>query len=105
MAASYVVASSTQSGFASSLAANKKSQKYAGLDPLYSFQPVSLENLGPACPSTTAFLSILGRKITAVSGDTKEHLFLRQRLSVCLVRFNAILLTESFADNFSSLDE
>ena len=105
LAASYVVASSTQIGFASTTAADRKSQKYLGLDPLYRFQPVSLENLGPVCPSTNLFFSVLGRKISSVSGDPKETLYLRQRLSICLQRYNAILLKQSFIDNFPPLDE
>jgi hypothetical protein len=105
LAASYVDASSTQSGFASTSAAARKTLKYQGLSPQYIFQPVSLETLGSACPSTSAFLAEVGHKISAVSGDPKETAFLRQRLSLCIQRFNAVILKNSFVDGDEGLDE
>ena len=105
LADSYLEASSTQSGFASEAAAARKVAKYQGLSALYTFQPVSLENLGPACSSTSAFLSEIGRKISLVSGDPKEGAYLRQRLSMCLQRFNSIILSQSFVDSGPGIDE
>jgi len=46
--------------------------------------------------SAYEFLEILGRKITDVSGDRREVLFLFQTLSVIVQRFNAALFRDTF---------
>jgi len=60
------------------------------------FQPIALETLGANNSSAGEFLADLGRKISDVSGETREGLFLFQRLSIVLQRYNAIVLHESF---------
>jgi len=60
------------------------------------FQLIAFETLGAINSSTGEFLADLGRKISGVSGETREGLFLFQRLSTVLQRYNAILLHESF---------
>jgi len=42
------------------------------------------------------FIEILGRKITDVSGDSREVSFLFQRLSVITQRFKAALFCDTF---------
>jgi len=39
---------------------------------------------------------ILGQRISVLSGDDREHLFLFQRISVAIQRFNAVLLHDGF---------
>ena len=48
--------------------------------------------------SARAFLDDLGRQISVLSGDDREHLFLFQRISVVVAiqRFNAVLLHDGF---------
>jgi len=41
----------------------------------------------------------LGRRLSSATGDDQEGLFLFQRLSVTLQRFNAILLHHSFVES------
>ena len=67
----------------------------------YTFQPITLETLGPISESAAEFLNDLGHKITSVCADDKEgqFLFQRLRLSVGLQRFNAILPHESFGSD------
>ena len=96
LADSYLEDSSTQIGFASESAAAKKVAKYADLPQRFTFQPVALENLGPVSSSTLKFLSEVGRRISQKSGDPNEESFLWQRISICLQRFNAIMLHQSF---------
>ena len=60
------------------------------------FQPVSVENLGPFSSSTLDLLRDLGRRISHISGDDREVLFLFQRISVTIQRFNSVLLHDSF---------
>ena len=105
LADSYLKVSSTRAGSASESAAAKKMLKYAGLSAEFSFQPVSLESLGPACSSTAAFISDLGRRIASVSGEQREESFLWQRLSICLQRYNSILLHQSFVELTPEPDE
>ena len=50
------------------------------------FQPVLVENLGPFSSSTLDFLRDLGRRISHISGDDREVLFLFQRISVTIQR-------------------
>ena len=105
LADSYLEASSTQAGSASESASARKVTKYMGLPSDFSFQPVALESLGPACSSTAAFISDLGRRIAVVSGEPREELFLWQRISICLQRYNAVLLHQSFINQEEALDE
>jgi len=104
LADSYVEASSTLAGSASELAASKKVIKYADLSKDYILQPISLESLGTASSSTAAFISELGRRISSVTGEPSEESHLWQRLSVCLMRFNAILLHQSFVESDAEPD-
>src|SRR3989442_3646663 len=56
LADSYLDASSIRAGTASESASARKVMKYTGLSLQFSFQPVALESLGPACSSTAAFI-------------------------------------------------
>ena len=96
LADSYVGEAAVTAGSTAELAASRKMAKYVSLAPETLFQPVALESLGVACSSTTSFVEALGRKIGEVSGDPAEVAHLWQRLSICLVRFNAIMLHYSF---------
>jgi len=60
------------------------------------FQPVAIETLGPLNASAVNFLSEVGRRLTSLSGDSRETSFLFQRLSMLIQRFNSSLITDSF---------
>jgi len=105
LAESYVSASATRAGSAAELAATKKTTKYSGLGRGIVFQPVSFESLGPASEGTASFVTLLGKRIGAVSGDPAEPMYLRQRLSICLTRYNAVLLHYSFVEQDRDWDE
>jgi len=68
----------TGAGLVADQAADRKTAKYADLTAQYVFQPVSAENLGPFSSSTLDFLRDLGRRISHISGDDREVLFLFQ---------------------------
>jgi len=55
--------------------ATKKYQKYSELSMAYLFLPIAVETLGPMNDSVYEFFEILGRKITDVSGDSREVSF------------------------------
>jgi len=42
------------------------------------------------------FLSEVGRRLTSLSGDSRETSFLFQRLSMLIQRFNSALIMDSF---------
>ena len=77
-------------------AANRKLSKYAEHASDYICQPIAVENLGSFDSSTSSFLSNLGNKIRASSGEDKETSFLFQRISALIQRFNSVLLHDSF---------
>ena len=60
------------------------------------FVPVTLETLGAIARCSLDFLSEVGRRLSAATGDVRETAFLFQRISVALQRFNAVLVHKSF---------
>ena len=105
LASSYVDGAARNAGFAAELASSRKVTKYAGLPPGTLFQPIALESLSVACSATSAFIEELGRRISGMSGNPAESIHLWQRLSICLVRFNAIMLHLSFIEGEQEPDE
>jgi len=97
LAGSYVDTAATGAGLVADQAADRKTVKYADLRAQYVFQPVSVENLGSFSSSTLDFLRDLDRRISHISGDDREVLFLFQRISVTIQRFNSVLLHDSFS--------
>ena len=93
---SSVVSPPHTAGGAADLAASSKEVKYADLPSSYTFQPLAFETLGPLSSSTTVFLTELGRRLSASTGEPRETDFLFQRLSIAVQRFNAVLIQETF---------
>ena len=60
------------------------------------FVPIALETLGALAPCSLDFLTEVGRRLSAATGDAQETAFLFQRISVALQRFNAVLIHETF---------
>ena len=79
--------------------------KYTDLCSQYEFVPVAIETLGPLNSKATAFLSDLGRRITASTADPRETGFLYQRLSVALQRFNAVCVYDTFGGAYQMYSE
>ena len=96
LADSYLPTSSQQTGGAAELAATRKDTKYADLAERYTFVPIAVETLGAINSSGINFLSDLGRRITAISGEPRESYFMFQRISVLIQRFNAVLFHDCF---------
>ena len=99
LAISYVNRAATGADVVSDLAADRKLDKYSSLFSAYTIQPIAVDNLGGFSTLTTSFLSELGRRLSSVSNDPNETLYLFQRISVTLQRFNSVLLRDSFQDN------
>jgi len=79
-AESYVAAAARGRGEAAEMAAIRKCQKYSEISTAYSFFLIAVETLAPMNVSIYEFFEILGRKITDVTGDSREVSFLFQRL-------------------------
>src|SRR6218665_2103530 len=78
-------------------AADRKRNKYATLSASHKFVPIAVETLGPINREGREFLLELGRRGAGVSGDPRETVFLFQRLSVCIQRFNAVAYRGTFS--------
>ena len=92
IAASYLIATSSEAGSVAEFAASHEEVKYQDLTERYVFVPIAIESLGPLGSKATSFLSELGRRITAATSDVKETNYLYQRISVALQKFNAICI-------------
>src|SRR6218665_2414830 len=73
------------------------SNKYATLPASHEFVPIAVETLGPINREGREFLLELGRRGAGVFGDPRETVFLFQRLSVCIQRFNAVAYRGTFS--------
>ena len=96
LADSYLHSTSHSADSAAETASNRKETKYSSLPSDYIFQPVAIETLGSLNASGLNFLSEVGRRLTSLSGDSRETSFLFQRLSMLIQRFNSALIMDSF---------
>jgi len=96
LADSYLHSTSRSAGSAAEAASVRKESKYSTLPSDLIFQPIAMETHGPLNASALNFLSEVGRRLSSVSGDSRETSFLFQRLSVIVQRFNSVLILDSF---------
>lgn len=97
-APSYIHRTSVMAGGAAELAAVRKQAKYSDLPSSHTFVPIAIESLGPINQSGFDFISEVGRRISAISGDPRERNQLFQRLSICTQQFNAVAFRGAFED-------
>ena len=81
---------------AANKAAANKTVKYGALSASHIFLPVAVETAGTWNQSTIELIQEIGRRITAVTEDTRETVFLFQRLSIALQRGNAVAFLATF---------
>ena len=77
-------------GAAATRAEASKVAKYAAIATTHIFVPLAFETLGPWGEQAQSFVTELGRRISAVTGDTREIAYLKQRLSIAIQRGNAL---------------
>ena len=94
-AASHVANCALIPAHAANQAERLKTEKYRNLADRYIFQPVSVETAGVFGSSTKLFLAELGRRMTEETGDAREETWLKQRLSIAVVRENAYCIIAS----------
>ena len=92
-AATHVVHCAVNPAHAANQAEQAKIEKYRNLTDRYLFQPISVETTGVFGAQTKTFLKDLGRKMSTETGDTRETAWLQQRLSIAVVRGNALCIT------------
>ena len=86
-------------GSAATKAEARKRVTYKNLLTTYRFEPVAIETTGVLGESSTRFIAELGKRITGSTGDRRETHWLRQRLSIAVVRGNtASVLATGNAD-------
>ena len=81
---------------AANKAAENKIVKYGALSVSHIFLPVAVESAGAWNQSATELIQEIGRRITAVTEDTRETVFLFQRLSIALQRGNTVAFLATF---------
>jgi len=86
-------------GAAGERAANKSSM-YCDLAGTHLFFPVAIETAGTWNQMAVELVQEIGRRITLVTQDSRETVFLFQRLSIALQRGNAV----SFPSTFTATD-
>ena len=87
-------------GAAADKAAVNKSSKYCDLAGTHLFFPVAIETAGTWNQMAVELVQKIGRRITLVTKDSRETVFLFQRLSIALQRGNAV----SFLSTFTATD-
>ena len=71
--------------------------KYGALSVSHIFLPVAVETAGAWNQSAIELIQEIGRRITAVTeDDSREMVFMLQRLSVALQRGNAVAFLATF---------
>ena len=98
LATSHLPITSQQAGGAAESASDRKETKYTELARSNILVPISFERLGPISFKATD-LSDLGRRITLVTGDSRESNHLFQRISVAIQRYNCVRFRASFVYN------
>ena len=79
---------------------NNKSSKYCDLAGTHLFFPAAIETAGTWNQMAVELVQEIGRRITLVTEDSRETVFLFQRLSIALQRGNAV----SFLSTFTATD-
>jgi hypothetical protein len=103
LAPSHISATSLLAGSAANHSSNLKHQKYSSLQPEYLFVPVAIETLGPWNTEGLKFIEELGRRTSALTGEPRETVFLKQRLSVAVQKGNALSCRGTLPDSDWSL--
>ena len=95
-AASRLITTSSQYGSAANSSAMSKTQKYANIAQTHIFTPIAIETTGAMTHQASELITEIGRRITEVTGEVKESIYLFQQVSVAKQRGNMLCFTGSF---------
>ena len=87
--------SAIKPGSAARAAEDRKVQRYASLSAQYLFVPLAVETSGVAGPSAIRLVQELGSRITSVTGERRETAWLWQKISIAIIRGNAVAIRGS----------
>jgi len=93
---SHLADTATTAGAAADKAPGNKEAKYRQPANSHIFVPVAIESAGTWNHQAVELVQELGRRMTAVTGDTREAIDLFQRLSVALQCGNAVSFHSTF---------
>ena len=82
-------------GHAAAKAENAKRTKYPDLVRRYRFEPVAIETSGVFGPSSRNIIFEIGKRISEKTGDKRETMWLKQRLSIVIQKGNALSIISS----------
>ena len=100
IAESHLQDTACRSGAAADKAAANKSSKYCDLAGTHLFFPVAIETAGTWNQMAVELVQEIGKRITLVTEDSRETVFLFQCLSIALQRGNTV----SFLSTFTATD-
>jgi len=83
-------------GAAANRASVSKTAKYGALSVSHIFVPVAIETADTWGQSAIELVQEIGKRISTVIEDTRETMFLFQRLSIALQKGNAIASQSTF---------
>ena len=81
--------SAIEAGHAAGKAEGSKRAKYPDLVRRFRFEPIAIETSGVYGPTTRIIIQEIGKRITQATGDRRETMWLKQRLSIAIQRGNA----------------
>ena len=99
-AESHLADTATTAGSAADKAASNKVAKYRQIANSHIFVPVAIESAGTWNHQAVELVQELGRRMTAVTGDTRQATYLFQQMSVALQRDNAVSFHSTFHMHF-----
>ena len=92
---SYVNGSAVEAGHSATKAESTKRNKYLLIGNRYRFEPVAIETSGVFGSSTRNIVNEIGRCISEKTGEKRESMWLKQRLSIAIQRGNALSIISS----------
>ena len=101
---SYIADTATRASAAANRAAANKTAKYQELAKTHQFVPIAIETGGAWNEKEVEFISEVGRRITEVTNEQQEAMFLFQRISVALQRGNASAFRNIFPSEHQFLN-
>ena len=73
-----------------------KTKKYANIARTHIFTPIAIETTEAMNYQASELITEIGRRITEVTGEAKESIYLFQQVSVAIQRGNMLCFTGSF---------
>merc|ERR1712121_82711 len=92
---SFIMVSAVEAGAAAAKAEESKRIKYPEMVRRYRFEPIAIETSGVFGPTTRLIVQEIGKRISQLSGDKRETMWLKQRLSMAIQRGTASSILSS----------